>query len=88
MQETIGGDKGFRAEHRVGVWTDGELMARECVDSAEIQKGWYWGVLCAEWNGDTHARYHKARERGIRSVWTTGGRVRKGTDTGRGIRLA
>ena len=41
-QETIGGDEVFRAEKRVVLRADGDPMARECVDSAEICKGRYW----------------------------------------------
>ena len=71
-----------------GVWTDSELTAGECVESSEIRKEQRWGVLRAEWNGETCTRGHNAQDRGSRYKRTTSGQVWKGTGTGRGIRLA
>ena len=87
-QETIGGDKGFRAGKMEGVWTDEEPTARECRESKENRRGRNWGVLCAGWNEAARAIGHNTRDRGIRIRQTTGGRVKKADVTGCGISLA
>ena len=71
-----------------GVWTDSELTEGVCVESSEIRKGKRWGVLRAEWNGETCKIVQHAQDRGSRYKRTTSGQVWKGTGTGRGIRLA
>ena len=45
-------------------------------------------MLRAEWNRAVRARGHNTWDRGNKTIQMTGGRVWKGTDTGRGIRLA
>ena len=80
-KETMRGEEGFRVGNRVGVRIDGGATVRECVESADIQKGWHWGMIRADWNGATRARGHNSQDTGSRCVRTTSGRVQKGTGT-------